>query len=216
MSAMRVVIVDDQIIVREGLRAMLRREPRVDVVGEAEDVEGALHRISELHPDVVLLDIKLEKTHGFDGCRQIVERHPDAKVVFLTAVYEDEEYVFEALRAGGVGYLLKSAGREEIVKALQTVCAGGTVVDSSLGGRIVAGAASKQNAKLSTGLGELTKREAEVLAQLGKGLTNQEISQALFISEDTVKTHVKAILRKLSARDRTEASLIALRHGLIT
>ncbi len=210
----RVLVVDDHLVVREGLRAMLHGVTELEIVGEAEDVDGALAAIRATAPDVVLLDVRLQRSSGLDACRTIVQRHPDVSVVFLT-MYEDEQYVLEALRAGGRGYMLKKVSAEEIVQVLQAVRAGDVVVDPALGGRIALRAAA-----LGTGgdwpgaqLG-LTPREGEVLAHLVKGLDNRAIGQALYISEDTVKSHVKAIFRKLGARDRGQAIAIALRKGL--
>ncbi len=211
----RIVIVDDHRIVREGLRAMLDGVRELEIVGEAEDLDRALVVIAQTRPDVVLLDLRLQRSSGLDACRTITERHPEVHVVFLT-VYEDEQYIFEALRAGARGYMLKKATPEDIVRILQAVMSGEVVVDPALGGRIALRAAALRAGKSWPGaeLG-LTQREGEVLAHLVRGLDNREIGQALFISEDTVKTHVKAILRKLGARDRAQAVAIALRGGLL-
>jgi DNA-binding NarL/FixJ family response regulator len=210
----RVLIVDDHRVVREGLRAMLFGVPEIEIVGDAEDVDGALVAIGQGRPDVVLLDLRLRRSSGLDACRSIVRRHPDVKVVFLT-VYEDEQYVFEALRAGGRGYMLKKASPEDIVRVLEAVQAGETVIDPSLGGQIALRAASMRAGSDWPGahLG-LTPREGEVLTQLVKGMDNKSIGHALYISEDTVKSHVKGVLRKLGARDRAQAVAIALRQGL--
>jgi DNA-binding NarL/FixJ family response regulator len=214
-QAIRIVIVDDHRIVREGLRSMLHDIGELEIVGEAEGLDRALVVIEETHPDVVLLDLRLRRESGLDACRTIAERHPEVHVVFLT-VYEDEQYIFEALRAGARGYMLKKATPEDIVRILQAVMGGDVVVDPALGGRLALRAAALRQGKSWPGaeLG-LTQREGEVLSHLVRGLDNREIGKVLFISEDTVKTHVKAILRKLGARDRAQAVSIALRGGLV-
>jgi DNA-binding NarL/FixJ family response regulator len=211
----RVLIVDDHRMVREGLRAMLHGVERVEIVGEAEDVDEALAVIASSRPDVVLLDLRLRGMSGLDACRTITERHPEVNVVFLT-VYEDEQYIFEALRAGGRGYMLKKATPEDIVRVLESVQAGEVVIDPALGGQIALRAAATREGTHWPGahLG-LTKRESEVLAHVVKGLDNKAIGQSLFITEATVKSHMKAILRKLDARDRAQAVSIALRQGLV-
>jgi DNA-binding NarL/FixJ family response regulator len=211
----RVLVVDDHRVVREGLRAMLRGVAELEIVGEAEDAEQALSVIEAVRPDVVLLDVRLRRGSGLDACRMIVDRHSAVSVVFLT-VYEDEQYVFEALRAGGRGYMLKKATPEEIVAVLQAVRTGEVVIDPALGGRIALRLAEMGTERHWPGadLG-LTAREGEVLTQLVKGLDNRSIGRALFISEETVRTHVKAVLRKLEARDRVEAVSIALRRGIV-
>lgn len=211
----RVVIVDDHRIVREGLRAMLNGVGEIEIVGEAEDLDGALKAIAGARPDVILLDVRLQRSSGLDACRTIIERHPDVKVVFLT-VYEDEQYVFEALRVGASGYMLKKVVSEDIVRMLEAVQAGDVVIDPALGGQIAQRAAAQRRGTDWPGahLG-LTQREAEVLAHLVDGLDNRAIAQTLYISEDTVKSHVKSILRKLGAKDRGQAISIALRGGLI-
>lgn len=211
----RVVIVDDHLIVREGLRAMLNGVDEIEIVGEAEDLEGALEAIAGARPDVILLDVRLQRSSGLDACRTITQRHPDVKVVFLT-VYEDEQYVFEALRVGASGYMLKKVVSQDIVRMLEAVQAGDVVIDPALGGQIAQRAATLRRGIDWPGahLG-LTQREAEVLAHLVDGLDNRAIAQTLYISEDTVKSHVKSILRKLGAKDRGQAISIALRGGLI-
>jgi DNA-binding NarL/FixJ family response regulator len=213
-APIRVVVVDDHRVVREGLNAMLFGVPEIEIVGDAEDLDGALAVIGDTLPDVVLLDVRLRHSSGLEACRAIVGRHPSVRVVFLT-VYEDEQYVFEALRAGGRGYLLKKASPEDIVQVLEAVLAGDTVIDPALGGRIALRAARARAGSDWPGaeLG-LTPREGEVLSHLAHGMDNKSIGLALYISEDTVKSHVKAVLRKLGARDRAQAVAIALRQGL--
>ena len=215
MSGIRTVIVDDHLVVREGLRAMLDGVEEVEIVGEAADLPGALAAVARDEPDVVLLDLRLQGVSGLEVCRAIVERHPEVKVVFLT-VYEDEQYVFEALRAGAKGYMLKKASPDDIVRILQSVQAGDVVVDPSLGGQIALRAAAARGGDYWPGahLG-LTQREGEVLVHMVKGMNNRAIAGELYITEDTVKSHVRAVLRKLDARDRTQAVSIALRQGLV-
>lgn len=211
----RAIIVDDHRMVREGLRAMLDSVPEVDIVGEAEDMRGALAAAEANVPDVVLLDLRLQGASGLDACRTLAEQHPEVKVVFLT-VYEDEQYVFEALRAGARGYMLKKASPEDIVRILQAVQAGDVVIDPSLGGQIAMRAASiRKGGSWPGAQAGLTQREGEVLEHLVKGKNNREIGETLFISEDTVKTHVRSILRKLEVKDRAGAVAKALRGGMI-
>ena len=212
---MRVVLVDDHRVVREGLKAMLEDVSELEIVGEAEDVAGALVAIESARPHVVLLDVRLQRSSGLDACRTIRERHPEVNVVFLT-VYEDEQYVFEALRAGGRGYMLKKALPEDIVRVLRAVQGGDIVIDPALGGQIALRAAALREGNEWPGayLG-LTQREGEVLSHLAKGMDNRAIAHTLYISEGTVKSHVKGIFRKLGAKDRAQAVSIALREGLV-
>ncbi len=215
MTPIRVVVVDDHLVVREGLRAMLDGMPEVAIVGEAQDLAGALAEAEAHLPDIVLLDLRLQGANGLEVCRALVERLPDLKVVILT-VYEDEQYVLEALRAGARGYVLKKVAPEELVRTLQEVQAGEVVVDPALAGRIALRAATLRPEDTWAGAEfGLTQRESEVLAHLVRGMNNRAIARALYVSEDTVKTHVRAVLRKLDARDRTQAVAIALRRGLV-
>jgi len=209
----RVLIVDDHQMVRAGLRAMLR-DTKVEIVGEAANLEGALAEIDEHAPDAVLLDVRLQGQSGLEACRVITQKHPGLAVVFLT-VYEDEQYVFEALRAGAKGYMLKRASPEDIVRVLEEVGRGETIVDPALTGQIARRAAQVRPGHIWPGseMG-LTQRESEVLRTMVDGLNNRAIAEALVISEDTVKTHVRAIFRKLGVTDRARAVSVALREGI--
>lgn len=200
-------------MVREGLRAMLR-DTRVDVVGEAENLAQALEELESKDPDVVLLDIRLKGQSGLEACRKIIEKHPDQAVVFLT-VYEDEQYVFEALRAGAKGYMLKRASADDIVKVLEQVLSGETIIDAALTGRIARAASNVRPGHIWPGaeMG-ITQRESEVLREMVDGLNNRAVAEKLVISEDTVKTHVRAIFRKLGVTDRSQAVSVALRQGI--
>ncbi len=208
-----VLVVDDHRMVREGLKAMLRETP-VEVIAEAETVEQALAEIARADPDAVLLDVRLQGQSGLDACRIIVEKHPDLAVVFLT-VYEDEQYVFEALRAGAKGYMLKRASPEDIVRVLEAVRGGETFVDPALTGKIALRAARSRPANTWPGaeLG-ITQRESEVLRAMVDGLSNRAVAEQLVISEDTVKTHVRSIFRKLGVSDRAHAVSLSLREGI--
>ena len=207
------LIVDDHHMVREGLKAMLRGT-RVEIIAEAENAAQALAEISSKEPDVVLLDVRLQGESGLDACRKIVEAHPDLSVVFLT-VYEDEQYVFEALRAGAKGYMLKRASAEDIVKVLEQVLSGETIIDAALTGRIALAASNVRPGHVWPGaeMG-ITQRESEVLREMVDGLNNRAVAEKLVISEDTVKTHVRAIFRKLGVTDRSQAVSVALREGI--
>lgn len=200
-------------MVREGLKAMLR-DTAVDVVGEADNIGTALEAIGQSAPEVVLLDVRLQGQSGFEACRAIAEKYPGLAVVFLT-VYEDEQYVFEALRAGAKGYMLKRANADDIVRVLQDVRNGMTVVDPALTGQIALRASKLTHGHIWPGseMG-ISERESDVLRLIVDGLNNRAVAEKLFISEDTVKTHVRAIFRKLGVSDRSQAVALALREGL--
>ena len=212
---MRVVLVDDHEMVLQGLKAMLARFlGRVRVVGEAADAETAARVVAALDPDVVLCDVRLRGSSGLDLCKRLVETEPSRRVVLLS-VYDDEQYLYQALRAGAAGYLLKRVTGEELVKQLELVQAGETVVDSALAGRAAASAARLQRGEFWPGahLG-LSHRESEVLALLVAGLSNRAIAAKLAVGDETVKSHVRAIYRKLSVGDRAAAVAAALREGI--
>lgn len=211
----RVLVVDDHQMVREGLRAMLRRRPAVEVVGEAVDLGGTLEAAENLRPDVVLLDLRLGRDSSLDVCPELLRRSPETKIVILT-MHDDEMHVFEALRAGAHGYLLKGIRLEPLVQAIEDVRMGKTVLDPALGGRLALRAARRGGSRDWPGarMG-LSRRESEVLQEMTKGRDNQGIARTLYISEDTVKTHVKAVFRKLGAHDRAHAVAIALRNRVV-
>jgi DNA-binding NarL/FixJ family response regulator len=211
----RVVLVDDHVLVRAGLSAMLAPlSRRVRVVGQASDATGATELVTGLKPDVVLLDVRLGGTSGLDLCRELTARAPATKIVFLS-VYDDEQYVYEALRAGACGYLLKRVDGDELARRLEEVMAGETVVDATLAGRMAASAAHLHRGEFWPGahLG-LTQRESEVLSLLVAGLSNRAIAQRLVLGQETVKSHLRGLYRKLDVADRAAAVALALREGL--
>lgn len=212
----RLVVVDDHQIVREGLAAMLASERRLRIVGSVATAEDALDVIAREQPDVALVDISLRGESGLDVCRRVVAEHPDVAVVCLT-VYDQEQYLFEALRAGARGFLLKRITAEALRDALEGVLAGEVVVDPGLAGRVAQVAArSEERGRYWSGIQYgLTRREAEVLQVVCQGYSNREIAEALFVSEETVKSHLKSLYRKLSVSDRADAIALALREGLV-
>jgi DNA-binding NarL/FixJ family response regulator len=211
----RVVLVDDHELVLEGLKAMLARfAGRVRVVGQASSAEEAFPVVAALAPDVVLCDVRLRGSSGLDLCRQLLERNPGTRVVLLS-VYDDEQYLYQALRAGAAGYLLKRIGGEELVKSLEQVHEGETVVDATMAARVASSAARLDSGEFWPGarLG-LSQRESEVLGLIVAGLSNRAIATRLVIGDETVKSHVRAIYRKLGVADRAGAVTIALREGV--
>jgi len=211
----RVVLVDDHELVIEGLKAMLARfAGRVRVIGQAGTAEDALPVITALAPDVVLCDVRLRGSSGLDLCRQLVEVSPGCRVVLLS-VYDDEQYLYQALRAGAAGYLLKRVSGEELVRALEQVQLGETVVDPVLAARAATAAARLDSGEFWPGarLG-LSQRESEVLGLIVAGLSNRAIAARLIIGDETVKSHTRAIYRKLGVGDRAAAVAAALREGV--
>ena len=214
-SPLRLVVVDDHEMVVAGLKAMLAPfRGRVRVVGSAHGAEDALSVITSLRPDIVLCDVRMQGESGLDLCRRLRERAPDQRVVLLS-VYDDEQYLFQALRAGAAGYLLKRIGGAELVTHLELAATGTVVVDPTMAGRAAASAARLERDEFWPGahLG-LTHRESEVLALLVAGKSNRAIAAQLVIGDETVKSHVRAVLRKLQVPDRTAAVAAALREGV--
>jgi DNA-binding NarL/FixJ family response regulator len=212
---LRVVLVDDHEMVRTGLKAMLTRfAGKVRVVGEAGDAATARKVVAGLDPDVVLADVRLGRESGLDLCRDLIKDKPRRKVVLLT-VYDDEQYLFQAMQAGAVGYLLKRIDGPELVNHLQRVHAGELALDAALGARAGTSAARLQAGEFWPGahLG-LTQRESEVLALMVTGSSNRAIAAELVVGEETVKSHVRGIYRKLEVTDRAAAVATALREGL--
>ena len=213
----RVLLVDDQRLMREGLRILLELEPDLQIAGEAEDGEAALEAYASLQPDVVLMDIRMPGMDGVEATWRLRERWPSARVVILTT-FDDNEYVFEGLRAGAQGYLLKDVSGHDLAEAVRTVAAGGALIEPSVARKVVA-----EFARLAPparapeeGLPEpLSEREREVLRLLALGLSNREIGTRLSLAEGTVKNHVTNILQKMGVRDRTQASVRARELGLV-
>lgn len=213
----RVLLVDDQKLMRQGLRVLLELEPDLEVAGEAEDGQEALEAYARLEPDVVLMDIRMPGMDGVEAAWRLRERWPEARVVILTT-FDDDEYIFEGLRAGALGYLLKDVSGEELAEAVRTVAEGGALIEPSVARKVVAEFARLAPPARSPGEGlpePLTEREQEVVALLASGLTNREIAARLHLAEGTVKNYVSSILQKLGVRDRTQAAVRARELGIV-
>ncbi len=209
---MKVVVADDQTVVREGLVTLLSTMPSIEVVGAAADGEQAVALVAETTPDVVLMDLRMPGLDGVEATRRIRAEHPETQVVVLTT-YADDDSILDALRAGALGYLTKDAGRDHIRRALEAAAAGQAVLDPAVQARLV------QVAHLP-GVGPavipdgLTDREVDVLRLIAAGKSNGEIAAELFLSEATVKTHINHIFAKTRSRDRAQAITYAHRHGI--
>ena len=211
----KILLVDDHQVVLDGLRSMLASQAdRVEIRGATTNAEEALALAGELKPDVVLLDVRLKGASGLDLCRQIVEQFANVKVVFFT-VYDDEQYLYQALRMGASGFLLKTTTAPELADHLHRVMEGEVAVDPALAGRVAMTAARLQSGEFWPGAHVgLTQRESEVLGLMVRGLSNRAVAQRLYIGEETVKTHTQAIYRKLEVADRAQAIATALREGI--
>jgi NarL family two-component system response regulator LiaR len=205
----RVLIVDDHAVVREGLRTFLDLQDGIEVVGEAADGEEAVRAAEQLRPDVVLVDLVMPRLDGVQAMRRLRERLPQARAIVLTS-YLDDERLLPALRAGAAGYLLKSVEPQELARAVRAAAAGEALIDPAVAARLVEALADGRDERAE----QLTPREREVLALIGRGLANKRIAAELGIAEKTVKTHVSSVLAKLGVADRTQAALYAARVGL--
>ena len=210
----RVIIVDDQDVIRVGMEAILSIETDIEIMATAADGEEALYLVAQHHPDLVLMDLKMPVMNGIQATRLIREKFPEIKVLVLTT-YDADEWVFDAVRAGASGYLLKDNPKEELVKAIHLTMEGQTTVDPKVAGRLFDHVVQNINPIASRFAENLSNRELEILKLLARGMNNRAIAEKLYLSEGTVRNYVSSILAKLEVSDRTHAAIIALRHGLV-
>lgn len=210
---MKVLICDDQALILDGLEMLLRLEKDIQVVAKAQDGAEAVEQVAQCQPDLVLMDLKMPGVNGIEATRQICARWPAIKVLVLTT-YDDDEWVFDAIRAGAAGYLLKDTPREEVIKAVRGTIEGKSFVDPAVAGKLLGQVATRQKQPSTLLTDKLTGRETDVLRLLARGLTNADIAARLHLSEGTVRNHISAIFAKLDIPDRTQAAVIAIQHGL--
>jgi len=210
----RVFICDDQVVVCDGLEMILNADPEIEVVGTAYDGAEALERIPDAKPDVVLMDLKMPIMNGIQATREIRRFYPEIKVLVLTT-YGDDQWVFDAIRAGAAGYLLKGTPRADLTRAVKGTAAGKTHVDPDVAGKIFSQVAASASRSETTLADELSEREMDVLRLLAQGYTNAEIAERLYLTKGTVRNYVSSILAKLGVEDRTQAAILAVRHGLV-
>lgn len=216
-SPIRVLIADDQQMVRQGFSVLLSVNPDIDVIGQAVDGLDAVAKVAELVPDVVLMDIRMPELGGIEATRRITTATPHIKVLVLTT-FDLDEYVYEALRAGASGFLLKDASADQLAEAVRVVAAGDALLAPVVTRRLIEEFQrldGRPRAPLKERVADLTERETEVLALIARGLSNAEIAERLVVAEQTVKTHVGRILVKLGLRDRTQAAVFAYESGLV-
>jgi DNA-binding NarL/FixJ family response regulator len=214
MSKIRIMIVDDHPIVREGLVAVLRRDTDFEIVGEAGDGRTAVKRALSLKPDIMLMDLRMPEMGGVEAMQKIRAAAPDIKFLVLTT-YDTDEHIVGALEAGASGYLLKDAPREDLFNAIRTVARGEALLQPRVAARLIQHMAAGTKPSAGSGEDDLSPREIEVLQLVARGQANKEIAARLMISEATVKTHLAHIFQKLAVNDRTEAVTAALQRGVI-
>ncbi|MGW2025088.1 response regulator [Streptomyces decoyicus] len=218
MTPIRVLIADDQVMVRQGFTVLLNAEPGIEVIGQAVDGLDAVAQVAELAPDVVLMDVRMPRLGGIEATRQLTEPSGATVKVLVLTTFDLDEYVYEALRAGASGFLLKDASAAELAQAVRVVAAGDALLAPNITKRLIAEfsrVTSSPRTPLKDRVGDLTERETEVLSLIAQGLSNGEIAERLVVAEQTVKSHVGRILVKLGLRDRTQAAVFAYETGLI-
>ncbi|NUV71205.1 response regulator transcription factor [Streptomyces sp. CAI-121] len=214
----RAVIADDQMMVRQGFTVLLNAEPDIEVVGQAVNGLDAIDKVAELAPDVVLMDIRMPELGGIEATRRITSPEGSTVKVLVLTTFDLDEYVYEALRAGASGFLLKDASADELAHAVRVVVSGDALLSPNITKRLIvefSRTAGAPRAPLKERVGDLTERETEVLTLIAGGLSNAEIARQLIVAEQTVKTHVGRILVKLGLRDRTQAAVFAYESGLV-
>ncbi|MBI3162024.1 MAG: response regulator transcription factor [Chloroflexi bacterium] len=210
---MKILLCDDQAVIRDGLEMLLNLEKDFQIIGSAQDGAEAVELAAQKQPDLILMDLKMPIMNGIEATREIHAKFPNIKILVLTT-YDDDEWVFDAIRAGASGYLLKDTPRQKIVEAIRGTVEGKSFVDPAVAGKLLNQVASRQTQPTSILASKLTERELDVLRLIAKGTNNSEIAAQLHLSEGTVRNHVSAILEKLGVSDRTQAAVIAIQHGL--
>ncbi len=210
---MKILLCDDQTITREGLKMILELEKGLDIVGVAKNGQQAVDMVYTLHPDLVLMDLKMPILNGVEATRKIISDFPKIKVLVLTT-YDDEEWLFDAVRAGASGYLLKDSPREDLVRAIRETVKGKSFVDPSVAGKLLNGLSRGQMGSYAVLPGSLSDREKEILGLLADGFSNARIAREVFLSEGTVRNYVSTLFAKLGVGDRTQAAILARKMGL--
>jgi two-component system response regulator DevR len=210
---LRILLVDDHEVVRVGVRALIERQPEMEVVGEAGTVREAVTKARQLAPDVVVLDIRLPGGNGLDACRQIKAHRPETRIIILTS-FPDDEVLLDAIASGADGYVLKQIGSDELIRALERVGRGENLVDPALMDRVFAKMREMRRQERAHAFADLTGQEMQILARVAEGQTNRQIGTALHLSEKTVRNYVSEILGKLNVASRAQAAAYAARHRI--
>lgn len=213
MNKQRILLVDDHEVVRLGLKALLDHHHQFEVIGEASTAKEAIEQVSQIHPDIVLMDIRLPGTSGIEACEEIVKQFPDTRVVMLTS-YAEDEMLFSAIRAGASGYILKQIGGEDLVRALESVGRGEALLDPAVTQRVFQEVRRAVKEEEASAFANLSQQERHVLLLVSEGKTNREIAKSLFLGEGTVRNYVSSILSKLGVSNRAEAAAYAVEHNL--
>lgn len=213
MAKQRILLVDDHEVVRLGLKALLEHHAQFEVVGEASNAKEALEQVGRMHPDIVLMDIRLPGTSGIELCEEIIKQYPETRVVMLTS-YAEDEMLFSAIRAGASGYILKQIGGEDLVRALEAVGRGEAMLDPGVTQRVFQEVRRAVKEEEASAFVNLSQQERHVLLLVSEGKTNREIAKALFLGEGTVRNYVSSILSKLGVSNRAEAAAYAVEHNL--
>lgn len=210
----KILICDDQAIVCEGLQTILNASPEIDVVGVAYDGSEAIEMVAKTHPDLVLMDLKMPLMNGIIATRKIREKYPGVQVLILTT-YDDDEWLFDAIRSGAAGYLLKDTPPDDLIEAILGTATGKSYIDPDVAGKLLASYSEKAPAKPLPTNFQLSEREKDILKLLASGLSNADIAQQLYLTEGTVRNYTSEIFKKLGVSDRTQAAVMALRFGLV-
>ncbi len=213
MAKQRILLVDDHEVVRLGLKSLLEHHPQFEVVGEAGTAREAVDQVNRLHPEVVVMDIRLPGSSGIEACQEITTQFPQTRVIMLTS-YAEDEMLFSAIRAGASGYVLKQIGGEDLVRALEAVGRGEALIDTSLTQKVFEKVRQADEKEKASAFVTLSQQEKHVLLLVSEGKTNREIAKSLFLGEGTVRNYVSSILNKLEVSNRAEAAAYAVEHSL--
>ena len=214
MRQLRILLVDDHEVVRLGLKALIQRQPTFEVIGEAGTAEEAIEKACVHKPDVIVMDVRLPGKSGIDATRKIMQLRPDTKVIVLTS-YADDALLMDAIEAGAAGYVLKQIGSDALLKALESVAKGESLLDPSLMNKAFARLREAARRERGQAFAGLTEQEVRILALVAEGLTNREVADRVYLSEKTVRNYVSAILGKLGLAHRSQAAAYAVEHGLL-